>query len=44
VSEPIGDLPDAWNEVPEAYCGVVGKGDDQLRTFKVKPPTVAVAV
>jgi glutamine amidotransferase len=44
VSEPIGDLPDAWNEVPESYCGVVGQGDDQLRTFKVKPPTVAVTV
>jgi glutamine amidotransferase len=44
VSEPIGDLPGAWNEVPESCCGVVGQGDDQLRTFKVKPPAKAVAV
>jgi predicted glutamine amidotransferase len=44
VSEPIGDLPGAWNEMPESSCGVVGHGDDQLRTFKVKPPTKPVAV
>lgn len=24
VSDPIGDLPGAWNEVPEASYGVVG--------------------
>jgi glutamine amidotransferase len=44
VSEPIGDIPDAWNEVPESSCGVVGEGEDQLRAFKLKPPTTAVAV
>jgi len=44
VSEPMGDLPGAWNEVPESSYGVVGHGDDQLRPFKVKPPAVAVAV
>ena len=38
VSEPIGDLPGAWNEVPEASYGVAGKGDDQLRPFAVQPP------
>src|SRR5437762_1377772 len=38
VSEPIGELPGAWNEVPESSYGVVGKGDDQLRPFKPKPP------
>ena len=38
VSEPIGDLPGAWNEMPEASYGVVGKGDDQLRSFAVEPP------
>jgi predicted glutamine amidotransferase len=43
VSEPMGDLPGAWNEVPESACGVVGQGDDQLGRFKVKPPTTAVA-
>jgi predicted glutamine amidotransferase len=39
LSEPIGDLPGAWNEVPEASYGVVGQGEDQLRPFKVTPPT-----
>lgn len=38
VSEPIGDLPGAWNEVPEGSYGVVGGGDDQLRPFKIEPP------
>ncbi len=40
VSEPIGDLPGAWNEVPEGSYGVAGQGDDQLRPFKVKAPTI----
>ena len=44
VSEPMGDLPGAWNEVPESSYGVVGQGDDQLRTFRVKPPARPVAV
>ncbi|HUA45215.1 MAG TPA: class II glutamine amidotransferase [Solirubrobacteraceae bacterium] len=44
VSEPIGNAPGAWNEVPESSYGVVGAGDDQLHTFKVKPPTKSVAV
>jgi predicted glutamine amidotransferase len=38
VSEPIGDLPGAWIEVPEASYGVVGKGADQLLPFAPKPP------
>ena len=41
VSEPIGDLPGAWNEMPESSYGVVGAGDDQLRPFKVRPPRSA---
>jgi predicted glutamine amidotransferase len=44
VSEPIGNLPGAWNEVPESSWGVVGGGDDQIHTFKVKPPTKSVPV
>ena len=44
VSEPIGDLPGAWNEVPESSWGITGKGDDQLRPFKPKEPEKAVAV
>ena len=38
VSEPIGDLPGAWVEMPEASYGVVGKGGDQLLPFAPKPP------
>ncbi len=45
LSEPIGDLPGAWNEVPEGSYGVAGEGDDQLRPFRVKlPPKAAVTV
>ncbi len=38
LSEPIGDLPGAWVEVPESSYGVVGDGHDQLLPFAVKPP------
>ncbi|MGN6872352.1 MAG: class II glutamine amidotransferase [Solirubrobacteraceae bacterium] len=44
VSEPVGDLPGAWHEVPESAYGVVGGGDDQLHSFRVKPPVTAVPV
>lgn len=44
VSEPMGDLPGAWNEVPESSCGVIGHGDDQLQTLKVAPPATAVSL
>jgi len=33
VSEPLGDLPGAWNEVPEAHVGIVEGGEDELRPF-----------
>jgi glutamine amidotransferase len=33
VSEPLGDLKGAWNEVPEASWGVVQAGQDELRPF-----------
>jgi predicted glutamine amidotransferase len=38
VSEPVGNLPGAWVEVPEATYGVVGAGHDELRPFVPKPP------
>ncbi|NUR29089.1 MAG: class II glutamine amidotransferase [Catenulispora sp.] len=38
VSEPIGALPGAWLEMPEASCGIVHKGDDELRPFTPKLP------
>jgi predicted glutamine amidotransferase len=33
VSEPLGDLKGAWNEVPESSYGVVQAGEDELRPF-----------
>ena len=37
VSEPLGDLVGAWNEVPESHWGVIQPGRDQLHPFT---PTV----
>jgi len=34
VSEPLGDLAGAWNEVPESSYGVVQPGDDVLLPFE----------
>jgi predicted glutamine amidotransferase len=33
VSEPLGDLLGAWNEVPESHVGIVQPGADELRPF-----------
>ncbi len=33
VSEPLGDLPGVWNEVPESHVGIVQPGQDELRPF-----------
>jgi predicted glutamine amidotransferase len=33
VSEPLRDLPGAWNEVPESSWGVVRPGDDEIQPF-----------
>ena len=33
VSEPLGDLPGAWNEVPESHAGVVHPGRDEMHAF-----------
>jgi predicted glutamine amidotransferase len=41
VSEPVGDLPGAWIEMPEASYGVVSKGGDQLLPFAPQPPPKA---
>ncbi len=37
VSEPLGDLAGAWNEVPESSCGIVQQGEDELRLFTPRP-------
>ncbi len=34
VSEPLGDLPGVWNEVPESSYGVVQDGEDELHPFR----------
>ena len=34
VSEPIGDLPGAWEEMPEATYAVVRAGEDRLLPFR----------
>ncbi|MGN6168664.1 MAG: class II glutamine amidotransferase [Solirubrobacteraceae bacterium] len=44
VSEPIGDLPGAWNEVPESSYAAVGGGEDQLRSFMVQPPAKPASI
>jgi predicted glutamine amidotransferase len=33
VSEPLGDLPGAWNVAPESHLGIVQPGQDELRPF-----------
>ncbi|HTC59919.1 MAG TPA: class II glutamine amidotransferase [Solirubrobacteraceae bacterium] len=33
VSEPLGDIPGVWNEVPEATCRIVGRGQDEQLPF-----------
>ncbi|MFJ8628423.1 class II glutamine amidotransferase [Kitasatospora sp. NPDC093550] len=38
VSEPIGDLPGAWVEVPEATYAVVGQDREELIPFTPRPP------
>jgi predicted glutamine amidotransferase len=39
VSEPLGDLAGAWNEVPESSYGVVQEGQDELHPFAPVPPS-----
>lgn len=38
VSEPLGDLSGAWNEIPESSCGIVQAGPDELLPFQPRPP------
>jgi predicted glutamine amidotransferase len=33
VSEPLGQLPGAWNEVPESMYGVIQEGEDLIAPF-----------
>ena len=42
VSEPLGDLEGAWNEVPESSCGVVRAGRDGLAPSAAPPRAACV--
>jgi predicted glutamine amidotransferase len=42
VSEPLGNLVGAWNEVPESSYGVVKPGRDELHTFTPTQASEAV--
>jgi glutamine amidotransferase len=44
VSEPLRDLPDAWNEVPESSYGIVQEGHDELHRFAPRAPSRPTAV
>jgi predicted glutamine amidotransferase len=39
VSEPLGDLAGAWNEVPESSYGVIQEGEDELQPFTPRAPS-----
>ena len=39
VSEPLGDLAGAWQEVPESSYGVIRQGQDELRPFAPRAPS-----
>ena len=44
VSEPLRDLPGAWNEVPESSYGIVQEGQDELKPFTPRAPSHPTAV
>src|SRR4051794_38181652 len=44
VSEPLGDVPGVWNEVPESTWGVIGPGQAEMHPFRPAAPAVAVPV
>src|SRR5262249_44409926 len=39
VSEPLGELAGAWNEVPPSSWGVVQAGEDELHPFQPTRPS-----
>lgn len=39
VSEPIGNLPGAWTEMPESTYGVTSGGHDEIFPFTPQPPS-----
>jgi glutamine amidotransferase len=43
VSEPLGDLPGVWQEVPECHAGIVRPGFDELRPFVPRRAAAPIA-
>jgi glutamine amidotransferase len=43
VSEPLGDLQGAWNEVPESSWGVIQPGQDEMHPFVPEADVVATS-
>jgi glutamine amidotransferase len=41
VSEPLGELAGAWNELPESSWGVIQPGQDELHPFVPEADDVA---
>jgi glutamine amidotransferase len=41
VSEPLGDLRGAWQEVPESSCVTIHGGRQELRPFAPTVPALA---
>ena len=39
VSEPLGDLPGVWQEIPESSAIVIQPGPDEHRPFQPRPPS-----
>ncbi len=39
VSEPLGEIPGVWNEVPESSWGVIQPGQDELHPFEPVAPS-----
>ena len=44
VSEPLRDLPGAWNEVPESSYGVIQAGADEMHPFTPQAPSRPTSV
>ena len=44
VSEPLRDLPGAWNAVPESSYGIVQEGQDELHPFEPRVPSSSTSM
>jgi glutamine amidotransferase len=44
VSEPVGDLPGAWNQMPESSWSVAANGEAHVEPFAPKLPAKTIAL